>query len=218
MLSILHQDDWLIAVDKPAGYLVHPSSDPKPEDLVVMKILRDQIEQKIHVIHRLDQPTSGVLLFATHQAAAKKLRRAFEMREVAKTYLAMVLGHPSRDEWICEEALVKNEGDLAQLARTSFSVMERLSENLSLVEARPETGRFHQIRKHLLHEGHPIVGDFRYHDIDECFAMGKKLGIGTRMLLQAKTLELTHPMTREKLIIEAPLDLMISQTWLNQPK
>lgn len=218
MLSILYQDDWLIAVDKPAGYLVHPADEPKPEDLVVMKILRDQVEQKIHVIHRLDQPTSGVLLFATDQVAAKKLRKIFEMREVEKTYLAVVLGHPSCDEWICEEALIKNEGDAAKAARTFFSVMERLAGNLTLVEARPESGRFHQIRKHLLHAGHPIVGDFRYHDIEECIAMGEQLGIGTRMLLQAKSLELNHPMTREKLVIEAPLDPMISRAWLNQPE
>ncbi|MDC0318763.1 pseudouridine synthase, partial [Akkermansiaceae bacterium] len=95
-LSILFQDEWLVAIDKPPGFLVHPSDQPKSDDLVAMKILRDQIEKNIRVIHRLDQPTSGVVIFATNCSAARKLRKDFEKRRVKKRYLAMIHGHPSR--------------------------------------------------------------------------------------------------------------------------
>ncbi|MCH1497435.1 MAG: pseudouridine synthase, partial [Akkermansiaceae bacterium] len=87
LLSILFQDEWLVAIDKPPGFLVHPSDQPTSEDLVSMKILRDQIEERIRVIHRLDQPTSGVVIFATNRGAARKLREDFEKRRVKKRYL-----------------------------------------------------------------------------------------------------------------------------------
>lgn len=83
-LSILFQDEWLVAIDKPPGFLVHPSDQPTSEDLVSMKILRDQIDERIRVIHRLDQPTFGVVIFATNRGAARKLREDFEKRRVKK--------------------------------------------------------------------------------------------------------------------------------------
>ena len=106
-LPILFQDEWLVAIDKPPGVLVHPSDQPKPDDLVAMKILRDQVGEKIHVIHRLDQPTSGVLIFATDRGAARKIRQDFEKRRIKKRYLAMVHGRPSTDRWTCRAPLKK---------------------------------------------------------------------------------------------------------------
>ncbi len=210
-LSILFQDEWIVAVDKPAGQLVHPAQVPQEGDEVTMKILRDQIGQRVHLIHRLDRPTSGVLLFATEKSAAQRLNKAFEKREVAKLYWAVVNGTPDRDMWVCEEPIQKEEGAVIRSAETSFRILERLDGDLALIEARPKTGRFHQIRRHLLHAGHPIVGDYRYADEDHCDALGAELGTGTRMLLQAKSLRFIHPVTDADLLIEAPVDSAIER-------
>lgn len=210
-LPILFQDEWLVAIDKPAGFLVHPSDSPRPDDQVAMKILRDQLGKKIHVIHRLDQPTSGVLLFALDKYPARKLRQAFEKRRVEKIYHAVVHGHPEKRSWDCEIPLQKSTDAPEKPSRTSFKTLKLLQRQLALVEANPQTGRFHQIRKHLLHNGHPIVGDFRYRDTEQCLATGKELGIGTRMLLQAKSLTFTHPVTGIQIDIEAPVDSAINK-------
>jgi tRNA pseudouridine65 synthase len=146
-LSILFQDEWLVAIDKPPGFLVHPSDQPKSDDLVAMKILRDQIEKNIRVIHRLDQPTSGVVIFATNCSAARKLRKDFEKRRVKKRYLAMIHGHPSREEWICQAPLKKNPDSPEKPAETFFRVLEKQAQQLAFIEAFPNSGRFHQIRR-----------------------------------------------------------------------
>lgn len=208
-LNILYQDEWLVAVDKPAGQLVHPADDPKPEDVVTMKLLRDQLGRQVHPIHRLDCPTSGVLLFTFDGGVTKKLRRAFDRQEVEKVYWAVVNGQPAEDEWVSREGLRKTEDAPLREAVTRFRVIRRLGEKLALVEARPETGRFHQIRRHLLGAGHPIVGDYRYGGVAFCDAQGEELGSGTRMLLQAKELRFVHPMLGEELVIEAPVDEVI---------
>lgn len=203
-LSILYRDDRLIAVDKPAGHLVHPADEPSPGDLVTMKILRDQIGQQVHAIHRLDRPTCGVLLFATDKAAAKAASALFESRAVEKTYWAIVDGHPAADRWTTQKALRKTEDAPERSAETRFRVLQRLEGNLALIEAIPRTGRYHQIRRHLLHAGHPIVGDYRYAGRERSDALGERLGTGTRMLLQAKQLTLPHPITGEPLKIQSP--------------
>jgi tRNA pseudouridine65 synthase len=205
-LPILFQDEWLVAIDKPPGVLVHPSDQPKPDDLVAMKILRDQVGEKIHVIHRLDQPTSGVLIFATDRRAARKIRQDFEKRRIKKRYLAMVHGRPSTDRWTCRAPLKKTPEAPKRSAETSFKVLEKERPQIALVEAIPNSGRFHQIRRHLLYSGHPIIGDFRYQHYNICKEAGERLGIGTRMLLQAKSLEFRHPITKNQLTIEAPED------------
>lgn len=214
-LPILFRDEWLIAVDKPPGVLVHPSDDPQCGDQVAMKILRDQISEKIHVVHRLDQPTSGVLLFATDRRAARKIRQGFEKRAILKKYLALVHGHPSRENWTCRVRLRKTPEAAEKTAETSFRVLRKTTRDLSLVEASPHSGRFHQIRRHLIEAGHPIVGDFRYQDFDHCMATGDRLAIGTRMLLQAKSLEFQHPITGDSTMIKAPTDPHIARLTKN---
>lgn len=210
-LRILFRDKWIIAVDKPAGHLVHPADEPADGDLVTMKILRDQIGEQVHVIHRLDRPTSGVLLFSTDRDVARQLHQAFEGHQVAKTYLAVVDGHPARDRWNCEKPLRKDPGAVERRAETEFRVLSRLQNNLTLIEAKPKTGRFHQIRRHLLHENLPIVGDYRYAGIKRCDALAVDLQIGTRMLLQARSLTFVHPVTDKLTVIEAETDPMISR-------
>ena len=99
----------------------------------------------------------------------------------------------------------KSDDSADQDADTAFTVLER-TEDLSLLEARPSTGRFHQIRRHLLHAGFPIVGDFRYAGEERSYRMGEKLGTGERMMLQARRLGLDHPVTGERVTISAPVD------------
>ncbi|MES2475000.1 MAG: pseudouridine synthase [Verrucomicrobiota bacterium] len=213
-LTLLYQDDCLVAIDKPAGMIVHPGREPEAAEWIAMKRLRDQLGQRVFPIHRLDRPTSGVLLFALDKRSAGLAQQAFERREVTKIYQAVVCGNvPPR--WLCETPLATAPGDELLPASTSF---ERLAETpeasfagdatlvLSLIQAMPTTGRFHQIRRHLLESGHPIVGDFRYAGMDRSYQLGEILGIGTRMLLQAQSLELRHPITGAMLKIVAPID------------
>jgi tRNA pseudouridine65 synthase len=208
-LSILYRDECMIAVDKPAGQLVIPSTKPQADDEVTMKILRDQIGVHVHPIHRLDRPTSGVLLFSSSQDAARALHAAFANQEVRKLYWAVVSGRPVWQEWTCRESLTKDEAADAQSAETKFRVIEHLDHDLSLLEAEPKSGRFHQIRRHLVHLGHPIVGDYRYAGIERSDQLGALLGTGTRMLLQSISLQLRHPATGDELLIEAPVEALI---------
>jgi tRNA pseudouridine65 synthase len=213
-LTILFQDEYFVAIDKPAGLLVHPGRDPEPPEQIAMKRLRDQLGQRVYTIHRLDRPTSGVLLFALDPRVQGMTQQSFEGREVEKTYLAIVEGMPP-DSWENHTALQKDPESPQQQAATRFrrlahhpaghwSSAPELS--LSLLEARPETGRFHQIRRHLLHDGFSIVGDFRYSGAERSYQLGAILGTGDRMLLQAHQLIFPHPLTGQHCCITAPPD------------
>jgi len=210
-LRILFEDEHLVAIDKPAGMIVHQGRDPEGPEWIAMKRLRDQLGRRIFTVHRLDRPTSGVLLFALDQGTSGLAQKEFEQRRVTKTYHALVCGaFPAT--WTCETPLQAEEGDPFREATTRFRclgtrpALTDSSIEISLVEAVPLTGRYHQIRRHLLEAGFPIIGDFRYAGEESCFELGERLGTGTRMLLQAKVLELTHPHTGELLRIEAPED------------
>lgn len=210
-LDILYRDDDLIAVNKPAGQLVHPADHPKPDDEVTMKILRDQIGHPVHALHRIDRPTCGVLLFTTKADVVRVLRPAFDEQRINKSYLAVVIGKPKEEIWTCDTPLRKKPGSPIQEALTEFQIIEELANDLTLLQASPKTGRYHQIRRHLLHLGHPIVGDYLYTGVDRCNELGEKLGTGTRMLLQAKSITLDHPSTGRPIVISAPTDPLIEK-------
>lgn len=206
LLRVLHEDEWIIAVDKEAGHLVHPADDPKPDDIVVMKQVRDLVGLKIYPTHRLDRPTCGVLLFAKNKTTARALNRAFERRQVKKGYHAIAIGHPKNEDWQCDFPLQKSPDLPTKEAVTRFQVLKRFEQGLTLLEARPETGRYHQIRKHLAHCGHPIVGDYRYTPFEQCQEWDQRLSLNQRMLLQCRQLSFTHPATEEDITIQAPTD------------
>lgn len=221
-LQILYQDEWLVAIDKPAGYLVHPARDPHEDDLVAMKILRDQIGQRVHTIHRIDRPTSGVLLFGLEKKAAQKMHQALAQHDFEKRYWAIVPGQVPGSNWECHEPIQADETSPVREAHTSFCLLRSrqcgplggiaqtdgvpVCDKLHLVEATPHSGRFHQIRRHLLHQGIPIVGDYRYAGIERCEHLGALLGTGSRMLLQARSLRMVHPVTEKVLTITAQVD------------
>lgn len=217
-LHILYEDEWIVVVDKPAGQLVHPANEPQEGDQVTMKILRDQIGQHVYTIHRLDRPTTGVLLFAKDQAIAKPLHQALERHEFTKTYYAVCHGLPPTDRWESRQPLQKHEQAPLKDAHTSFHKLHSTehpaldnldTSTLSLIEATPHTGRYHQIRRHLQLTGIPITGDYRYSGIEQSDLLGKLLKTEARMLLQAKSLKITHPVNQEPLKITAPLDPFI---------
>jgi tRNA pseudouridine65 synthase len=210
-LSILYQDDTLVAIDKPAGMIVHPGREAEGSEWIAMKRVRDLLGRPVFTVHRLDRPTSGVLLFALDKETCARVQQAFELRQVEKSYLAVVDGL-APERWTCETPLQKNPDEPAMAARTGFvrvatapagSFPRDPSLALAMLEVTPHTGRFQQI---LLEAGHPIIGDFRYAGSERSFQVGGILGTGTRMLLQAKSLRLRHPHTGAMLEIEAPVD------------
>jgi tRNA pseudouridine65 synthase len=206
---ILYEDDSLIAIHKPSGILVHRT--PMSEDRVfVLQELRKQIGQHVFAIHRLDRGTSGVLLFAKSEDIARQMNHAFAQRKVDKKYLAIVRG------WVEEKAHIdypltdEETGKLrAQEAQTSFVRLAQSeidhaiglryqTARFSLIELVPHTGRRHQIRKHMAHLRHPIIGDKRHGDVKHNTYFAAHFGI-SRMLLHAYSLQFTHP-TDELLI------------------
>ena len=173
--------DWIV-VDKPAPLIVHPANR-KPEPTLlggIESLLAYEIENGAcpAIVNRLDRDTSGVVLVAKHTAAARELGMIFERREVSKEYLAIVNGWPEADEWECAEPIVR-AGEIGpspiwvrqivhpagRECRTRFRVEKRFTRGegrFSLIRCFPETGRMHQLRVHLTHAGHPIVGDKLY--------------------------------------------------------
>jgi tRNA pseudouridine65 synthase len=173
-LRILFADDDLVAIDKPAGLLVHPTALDAHEERTALKLLRDQLGGWVWPLHRLDKGTSGVLLFARHAQAARQWRQAFEEGRVARQYLALVRGWPPEQGEIDHPLARDPERTSAGQARLEactryrrvaciewpFSVDARhATSRFALVEACPLTGRRHQIRRHFKHIAHPLVGD-----------------------------------------------------------
>ena len=203
-LDILYQDEVLIAVTKPNGLLVHPGREPEAKEWIAMKVLRDQIGRRVYAIHRLDRPTSGVLLFALEEPAADAMRAEFEKRRVQKTYVAVVRGQ-TPEFWENRTPLQKEEGAKMKDGHTRFQRLGcDLSADTSTVVAEPLTGRHHQIRRHLAGDGFPILGDYLYGDVAYNDQLAATAGL-SRMLLHARSLSFIHPVTRQVVRIDSPL-------------
>lgn len=206
MLNILYQDQWLAIVDKPAGMLVHPGREPEPRENIAMKVLRDQMGQKVYPVHRLDRPTSGALMFVLDEETVPYFRNQFDEQRVIKRYSAVVLGE-TLEHWVARSDLRKSEDEPFREAETHFT-RKRTStlgdETFSVLTAEPKTGRFHQIRKHLAGNGTPIVGDFLYGGIAQMERLAERIG-QPRMMLHAGTLRFTHPVSRDWIEVESPL-------------
>lgn len=212
--AILFQDDVLCAIAKPSGMLVHRT--PISTDRVfVADRLREQIGRRVWPAHRLDRATSGVLLFALSAAAAGSLGRQFETGAVEKRYLALVRGWlPDQGE--IDRPLRDGRGSSARerdaltrfrclgRAELAVAVAPHASARYSLAEIRPATGRTHQIRRHLNHIAHPIVGDVNHGDRHHNRLFRDRYDCH-RLLLHASSLGVRHPETGKPLRIEAPL-------------
>ncbi len=222
-LTILHQDDNFIAIDKPSGLLVHRSEIDRTETRFALQMLRDQIGRHVYPLHRLDKPTSGVLLFALSPEAASLMQPVFQEGQISKTYQALLRGYaPEAGEidYALSDKREKEEKRRASDIRPpqpAVTHFRRLAEveldypvgrfataRYSLVEASPVTGRKHQIRRHMHHISHPIVGDTRYGDGRHNRLFRDRMD-SHRLLLWASRLSFTDPFSGQPLDIRAPL-------------
>jgi tRNA pseudouridine65 synthase len=199
-LTLLHRDDRLAAFAKPSGLLVHRGWGD--DAVVALDLARAAIGSYVYPVHRLDRATSGVLLFALDPASAAAMGRLFEAGSVHKTYLALVRGVPP-EAGVIDSPVPKSEGGPRVPAVTAYR-RRAVVDRWSIVEARPQTGRLHQIRRHLKHLGHPIVGDVNYGkgDINRLFR--ERFGL-CRLALHATQLSFEHPFTGAAVTIGAAL-------------
>jgi tRNA pseudouridine65 synthase len=203
-LPVLFEDDAFVVVAKPSGMIVHRGWARDDDD--ALRCVRDQLGHHVFAVHRLDRGTSGTLLFAKASAYVQPAADALRSATACKTYLALVRGH-MRSSVDVDHAIPRGErGDRVE-ARTTFDPVASSPEaRCCLVRARPRTGRTHQIRRHLKHLSHPIVGDVRYGKGPLNREFREQWGLH-RLALHALRLELPHPLdpTAPHLRVEAPL-------------
>ncbi|AEY01156.1 pseudouridylate synthase [Oceanimonas sp. GK1] len=227
-IELVYEDDWLVAVNKEPGLLVHRSWLDRHETRFAMQLTRNAVGCHVFPVHRLDRPTSGLLLFAKSAEVARTLTEDFAERRVNKTYLALVRGY-LEGEGRLDYALTRELDDIAdqfadadkpaQDAVTRWQGLGRIelpvavskkhaTSRYSLVQLSPETGRKHQLRRHMAHLRHPIVGDTSHGD-GRHNRFFRETYRCERLMLHAARLGLTHPVTGEALRLDAPLD----ETW-----
>jgi 23S rRNA pseudouridine1911/1915/1917 synthase len=215
-LNVLHEDADLIVVNKPPGLVVHPAAGHRTHTLVnaLLHHCRGQLSgiggiERPGIVHRLDGDTSGCLVAAKRDAAHRDLQAQFKARTVAKLYLALVWGVPSRSSGFIEGAIARSASDRKKMrvvshggreAVTEFEVVKTLGE-VALLRCTLHTGRTHQIRVHLAAMGHPIVGDKVYGGARN-HPLVKQAG---RQMLHAQILAFDHPRTHKRLEFAAPL-------------
>jgi len=221
MLTILHQDDYLIAIDKPAGLLVHRSDIDRHETRFAVQALRDQVGRWVQPVHRLDKGASGVLLFACDANTTRGLSGQFERNEVDKTYLAVVRGWPPESGTIAhplsrhgrDDGRAVKDTD-AQPACTDYRRLATVelpdavdgypTSRYALVRLIPRTGRRHQLRRHAKHIAHPIIGDATHGKGSHNRYFQRQFGCH-RLLLACVEVRFRHPVTNAHMTIRAPL-------------
>ncbi|MGM0433088.1 MAG: pseudouridine synthase [Pseudomonadota bacterium] len=222
-LRILYQDDHLVAMHKPSGMLVHPTKVDRHEQRIALPLLRDRIGQHLYPVHRLDKPTSGVLVFALDPDTARELASAFQAHQVRKDYLAVVRGWPPLGG-IIDQPLAPRDPDSRKRKRrkapqSAMTLYHRLActsipisvdgrythTRYSLVRLRPVTGRRHQLRRHLKSRNHPLIGDVNYGKGIHNRFFREQYGLG-RLMLCAVSLSFEHPVTGEPLRIRTTPD------------
>ena len=208
-LNIIYEDDWLIAINKPAGMLVHPGRDPEPDEHIALKSVRNYLGHYAYVVHRLDRPTSGVLVFTKDQKTQSLLSIMFQTWKVKKKYFAVVLGGAPKSGEVDIPVSRDEESDampsLTNYDRRNFVPAGELSDtSFSLLDVKPHTGRHHQIRRHLVWTAFPIMGDYLYGDIETNDLNAEKTGV-KRMMLMSYSLEFTHPQTGANVLIEVDM-------------
>jgi 23S rRNA pseudouridine1911/1915/1917 synthase len=221
-LTILYEDEDVIAVDKPAGLVVHPAAGHADGTLVnaLLFHVKDLSgiggELRPGIVHRLDKDTSGVMLIAKHDEAHRKLTANWNTDVISKEYVALVYGTPSQDRGTIDAPIGRDPRDRKRMAVvadgrraiTDYEVAERLR-HASLVRCRLRTGRTHQIRVHMKHNGHPIIGDPVYSGPQWRGIPDKKLqrtiASFARQALHAAKITFAHPRTGAMTIVEAPI-------------
>ena len=201
-IELLFADAHVVVANKPSGLLVHRGW-ARDDDNALFRV-RDAVGEHVHPVHRLDRATSGALLFARHAEAASLLGRAFQEGRADKRYLALVRGTPP-SEGVIDYPIPRAEGGERVPALTRFRTLARSPvDRCSLVEARPETGRLHQVRRHLCHITHPLVGDVKHGRGDINRRYRELYGLH-RLGLYAHFLAFDHPVLGYRITVRAPL-------------
>jgi len=229
MIDILYKDEYLVVVNKPSGLLVHKSPIDKRETQFALQIVRDQIGQYVYPVHRLDKPTSGVLIFALTSEVAKLLSEEFREGRVKKEYMAVVRGYTEYDGLIDYDLKVildkkadrdRSNNKEPQSAQTYYEQLKTVElpypvsrypvARYSLVKLFPKTGRKHQLRRHMKHILHPIVGDTKYGRNEHNNLFRQKFNC-YRLLLHANRVSFKHPISKKYLVVDARLDEVFKQ-------
>jgi len=224
LLEILYQDEYYIAINKPTGLLVHRSPIDRDEIRFAIQMLRDQIGQYVYPLHRLDKPTSGVLFFALDKESARLASEQFKNHSIQKTYLAIVRGYTDAEgviDYALREKLDKiadkdaQKDKEAQEAITYYKTLAQVELDFavgrydkvrySLVELKPKTGRKHQIRRHMKHISHHLLGDTKYGRGEHNKLIRAEFDCH-RMLLHARELKFYHPYLEKEIVVKAGLD------------
>jgi 23S rRNA pseudouridine955/2504/2580 synthase len=218
-LPVLFEDEWIVAIDKPSGIAVHGGSGVAHGVIESLRSMRPEA-RFLELVHRLDRETSGILLVAKKRSALTALHEALRGRDMDKRYLAAVAGRFRNERQRVKAALAKRTtadgakrvhvSDDGQEAETIFRLVERREET-SLLEAELLTGRTHQIRVHLAHLKHPVLGDDKYGDFELNKALRKR-GL-KRMFLHAARLSFDHPATAARVELESPLPSDLTKFW-----
>ncbi len=223
-LPVLYRDEHLVAVDKPSGLLVHRSPIDRHETRFALQLVRDQIGQRVYPVHRLDKPTSGVLLFALSPEIAAQLSSQFAAHLVEKHYLAIVRGF-CPESGVIDHAITDKPDSIADRQRSQprpaqeaqtryrcaatvelpYAVDRYPQVRYSLVRLQPLQGRRHQLRRHMKHIGHPIIGDAKYGKGVHNRFFQEQFDCH-RLLLACMGMTLDHPVTGEPLRLAAGLD------------
>ena len=224
-LEIIYKDEYFVAINKPHGLLTHRSKYADDAKIFAVQELRNQLGQYVYPCHRIDRKTSGVLLFSLSEHTNSLMQQQFTAHKVAKKYIAIVRGHTKNKETI--DYPLTNEKGKKQDAVTHYKTLKQTeievpfgkfnTSRYSLVEAYPQTGRYHQIRKHFDHIFHPIIGD-RPHGCNKQNRLFKERWNMITMMLHASEISFTHPVTNAKTTIKANISnefkrVMDIMTW-----
>lgn len=214
MLDIIFEDEHLVIIDKPAGLLVHRTRQAFGEDENALIQLRDQIGSWVSPVHRLDRATSGLLLFAKNEEILPALKAKFMDREVQKTYLTISRGIPQEKEGLIDHPLTSERSNKPQEAQTRYRVLAESeipynstgrypTSRYSLIEVDLLTGRTHQIRRHLAHIRHYIIGDKKHGDNKQNIFFERQFGL-QNLMLHAWKLSFVHPLSLGKIRLSCP--------------
>jgi len=214
-LDVLYADENFVAINKPSGLLVHRTQLDSQATEFALQLLRDQIGRPVSPCHRLDRPTSGVLLFSLNAEALRNAQSEFEARRVDKTYHAIVRGWPDDAGLIDYDLQLEDKPSVIQNAQTEYRCLERFeypqpigqfaAARFALVELKPLTGRKHQLRRHMAHLRHPILGDTRHGDGKQNQYIRTHFDCH-RLLLHASALRIHPAGMAQPVQIEAPAE------------
>jgi tRNA pseudouridine65 synthase len=212
-LEIIYQDEFLVAINKPSGLIVHKTPMAKDAKVFALQELRNQLDQYVYPAHRIDRQTSGVLLFALSPEVDKQLKELFREQKVKKTYWTIVRGF-TPEEGTITKPLAKEGSEEVQQATTHYKKLKQIELpipvskypacRLSFLEVYPETGRMHQIRKHLAHIRHYIIADKPHGDCKQNKMFFEKFGLNN-MLLHSRGMIFEHPITKKTIELQAEL-------------